>query len=374
MSIYNLARKYRPKCLADLVGQPTIVQTITNAMKAGKLHQAYLLVGQFGSGKSSLSRILAAMENCETSPGINPCGKCQICKSIFDGKHADVEELDAAGNFAKVEQVRKLKEAALYAPIDGARVKYFILDEAHRMSEASNDSLLKLIEEPPQHVRFVLCTTDAQKIRPAIESRCQRHDFRKIYWTQILEQLEKIAKMEKIQFESGALSQCAKYANGSMRTAIQYLEKLVSFADGPINAEHSQGMFGTLDDVVYYDLADQIIGVKDGKPDAGAGFKLINTMVASGVDFDIIYDGLAEHLRSLMICCTTASAWDFISVSDEAKRRLKTQVKRIQDTKKLDAVLQAISKLTETKRMIEYNLSSEIALQQWFLECVFLFR
>lgn len=375
MATQDLARKYRPKCLADVVGQPVVVQTLTNAFKNNRLHQAYLLCGNFGTGKTTIGRILAAMENCEVSPGLNPCGQCHLCKAIFEGTHTDVEELDAAGNFGKVDQVRKLKEAAMYNPVDGAKKKYFIIDEFHNCSAAALDSLLKLLEEPPSHVRFVFCTTEINKITPTIVSRCQRHDFRKIYWSQISEQLDKIIRIEKIDCETGVTALCAKLADGSMRSAIQNLEKVVSFSgDDKVSLDNAQKLFGAVSEMLYYDLFDQIIGTNNPKPDAGAGFKIINAMLASGTSFDMLYDGIVEHLRNLMVCSTTASAWDMLVLSDEGKRRIKTQLKKIQEGKKLDAILQSITKLNKTKQAVEYNISPEITLQQWFLESIFAFR
>lgn len=369
------ARKYRPKCLADLIGQDIVVKTVTNAFNAKKLHHAYLFVGGFGSGKTSAARILAAMENCLNTPGLNPCGKCSVCKGVFEGNHTDVEELDAAGNFAKVEQIRQLKDSAQYNTIDGAKKKYYIIDEAHAISAAGNDALLKLLEEPPPHVRFVLCTTDVQKMRPAVQSRCQRHDFKKVYWIQISEYLEKIIQAEKLTCDKSAINICAKLANGSVRSSVQNLEKLIAFAGNvPITSEHAQKMFGSVSESVFYDLLDSIIGIQDGKADATTGYRIINNIFAGGAEFEMIYQGLLDHLRCLMIGLTSTNAYEFVFVSDDDKKRLISQLKKLQDGNKLLPILDIIAKLRDSKKSVDFNITPEMALQQWYIESVFLLR
>ncbi len=374
----NLARKYRPKVLSDLVGQPAVTRILGNAIKRGRLQQCYLLVGQYGSGKTSAARLLAAMENCLETPGTDPCGKCDNCKKIFVGKHTDVEEIDAASGAGKVEQVRKLKIDALYSPIDGCKVKYIIIDECHRMSAASNDSLLKLFEEPPANVRFILCTTDIQKMRPAIQSRCQRHDFKKIYWSQIAERLREVAKLEKLTIEEGAINICAKLAHGSMRDALQNLEKLIDWPkdDDKMTTDVAQEVFGAVDDLLFYNLFDQIIGDQKGKFDASTGFGILNQMLQTGCEFEVIYQSLADHLRNILVMLTASKdkAEDFIGVSSTGKERLKSQVVLCQKGAKIKAVFKVMHALNKAKDSVTHNIPEDIALQTWFVESVVFFR
>lgn len=366
------ARKYRPRQLSELVGQHVVVQTLSNAFKMNKLHHAYLFVGHVGSGKTSTARILAAMENCEKSPGLYPCGECSVCSGIFKGTHADIEEIDAASQAGKVDQVRQLKTDAMYGPIDGAKIKYYIIDECHRMSPASSEALLKLIEEPPPRIRFILCTTEAESVRGTIMSRCQVHEFRKIYWRQISERLGEVAEKEKIESEKEALNICSRLAQGSMRTALQNLEKLAAYNGGKkITGSDAQKMFATVSEVLFYDVIDQILGVEGGKPDATKGFKLINSMLINGADFAMICNGLAEHLRHIMVGLSCQKAADFIDVSEEGKRRLLTQLKKC---KNLTGIFAAYKHLHEARQGVEYGLSPEIALQKWLLESVFAFH
>lgn len=375
----DLATKYRPRTLSDLVGQVSIVRTLSNAMNANNLHHAYLFVGQFGSGKTTAARVVAAMENCLVSPGLNPCGKCKVCQKIFEGKHSDVEEIDAASGAGKADQIRTIKENALYNPIDGCKIKYYIIDECHRMSDTAIDALLKILEEPPAHVRFILCTTDPHRMRPAIISRCQRHDFRQIYWTQIAERLKYVAREEKIEVEDDAVNLCARMAKGSMRSALQHLQKLIDYTgNGHLTGKHAQEMFGMLGDQMYYDLIDEVIGIScpkgDGKMDSRSGFKIINQMLQNGTDFSVIYDGVADHLRQIFVAMTASGAGEFIHVSPDGKERLKKQALYCRDKAKLSAIMVALKSLNDAKMSVDYNLSPEIALQAWFVESAVAFR
>lgn len=371
----DLANKYRPKCLDDLVGQEPVVKTLRNAIENNSLHHAYLLVGNFGSGKTTCARILSAMINCENTPGINPCNKCDTCLAIFSGKHTDIEEIDAASGAGNVEQIRKIKQDAQYNPVSGAKKKIYIIDEVHACSPASCDALLKVLEEPPPRVMFILATTDPQKLKATIESRCQRHDFRKIPWTIISERLNVICKQEKINCDAGAINLCARLSKGSMRSALQNLDKLIAFVgSSDISLQHAQSLFGQASETMYYDLIDQIIGMEDGKPDASEGFRIINDILGAGVSFQSIYESISEHFRNLMVGLTSAKASKFLNFSEEGGRRLTAQLKKCIETGRLNAVLDSIKLLHEAKRSVDYNISPDIALQQWMVESIFVFR
>jgi len=329
------------------------------------------------SHNTSAARILAAMENCSVSPGGSPCGKCEICKRIFAGTHTDIEEVDAASSAGSVESVRKLKNSALYNPIDGCRVKYFIIDEAHRMSPQANDALLKLLEEPPKNVRFILCTTDVQKLRPAIQSRCQRHDIKKIYWSQIAEHLKHVAKSEKVDADEESINLCARLAQGSMRNGLQNLEKLMSNTDGSkVTIKDAEELFGSVSELAFYDLFDEIVKGEDASPDTSQGFKIINNMLQNGGDekFEVIYQGLAEYVRNCLVFLTATKAYDYISLSGAAKERLKAQALRIKQSGKLKPLFKSMYSLNQAKESVGLNMPPEIALQTWFVESVIFFR
>lgn len=368
-----LARKYRPKCFNELIGQPTIVQTLTNAVENNMMHHAYLLCGPMGSGKTTCARILAASENCLVSPGVHPCGNCTVCKSVFEGKHIDVLEIDAASNAGKVDQIRKLKSMAQHSCIDGAKTKYYIIDEFHAASQDAGEALLKLLEEPPPGLRFILCTTEPSKIKPTIVSRCQFHDFKKIYWRILADHLENIAKLEKLNCEKEALCICAKLAQGSVRVALQNLDKLIAFVgeEKQITAQHAQSVFSIASELVFYDLMDQTIG-NGGQPDATSAYKIIQKLVMSGAGFSTIADSIADCLRNLLVGITSTTAADLIYASDECKSRLKDQIKKCKG--KIPSVLESIAKLSDARVAVEYGLSSELALQTWVVNSIFIFQ
>jgi len=365
------ARKYRPKNLQEVIGQPTVVQTIANAYKKNKLHHAYLFVGSMGLGKTTCSRILAAMENCDVSPGLNPCGKCNACQQIFAGTHQDVYEIDAASNAGKVDQIRELKNNSIYSPIGGAKTKYYIIDEAHSASTQAAEALLKLIEEPPPNTRFVLCTTDSHKMIGTIISRCQKHDFRKIFWHTMFEQLSLISKKENMHCSDVALSLCAKLADGSMRNALQLFEKLVDYVEGSeITDDDAQAVFGVVSDNIYCDLFDNIIGMSGKKPNAGAGFKIINNLLMNGTDFNIICGGITAHLDNLLVGMTATNAGDFLHFSEQGKKRIVLQLEECKSKNYLSAIISSLGKVCEAQKDVEFGLGEEFALRKWVVSTI----
>jgi len=527
-----LARKYRPKKLLEVIGQPTVVQTLSNALTQKKLHHAYLFAGKVGCGKTSTARILAASENCGASNDVlNPCGSCDLCKSVFAGTHTDISEIDAASNAGKVEQIRELKNSANYAPMDGAKSKYYIIDEClpkealvsmadgskmqigdlvegasllgiksvmsrdmksgelidqrilryikipndkqmyemltkdengdihtisitgnhnvfiygekkrkqkaqnlrigqkvflnsvkvvaigeilslgeivsirpiecddefvynleiespdsmnknyfadgvlvsncHRMSPAAEEALLKLLEEPPKRIRFILCTTEYQHMRNTIVSRCQVHEFKKIYWREIARHLDTVAKQEKFNCQPEALNLCAKIADGSMRNGLQNLEKLVNFAGGKeLTGKLAQEAFGTASDLVFYSLISEI--AKVGSPDATTGYRIINDLLVSGMGASQILEGISEVLRNILLGVSASACGDLILVAEEAKSRLKELLYLFKP--KMQALLGVMEGLSKIRIAVDQGQTLDIALQMWFLQSIFKFQ
>ena len=250
MSYQVLARKWRPRDFTELVGQDHVQRALVNALDNDRLHHAYLFTGTRGVGKTTIARILAKSLNCETGVSSRPCGKCSACEEINEGRFVDLIEVDAASR-TKVEDTRELLENVQYAPTRG-RYKVYLIDEVHMLSTHSFNALLKTLEEPPPHVKFLLATTDPQKLPVTILSRCLQFNLKSLTVAQISGQIETILKQEKIDHESAAVRQIAFAACGSMRDALSLLDQAIAFGNGSLREDEVRAMLGTIDrDVIY---------------------------------------------------------------------------------------------------------------------------
>jgi len=245
MSYLALARKWRPKTFADLVGQPHVVRALMNALSADKVHHAYLFAGTRGVGKTTIARILAKALNCESGVSAEPCGKCTACKSIDEGRFVDLLEVDAASR-TKVDDTRDLLDNVQYAPAAG-RFKVYLIDEVHMLSKHSFNALLKTLEEPPPHVKFLLATTDPQQLPVTVLSRCLQFNLKRLPSQLIVERMEQICKAEKIKFGKGALPRIARAAAGSMRDGLSLLDQSLAFGAGKLKDADVAEMLGSLD-------------------------------------------------------------------------------------------------------------------------------
>ncbi|HET7754243.1 MAG TPA: DNA polymerase III subunit gamma/tau, partial [Anaeromyxobacteraceae bacterium] len=224
MAYLVLARKYRPQRFGEMAGQEHVVRTLGNALARGQLAHAFLFTGPRGVGKTTAARLVAKAVNCEQGPTAEPCGRCAACVEIAEGRSVDVVEIDAASNNG-VDNVRDIVEAVKYRPARD-RYKVFVIDEVHMLSTGAFNALLKTLEEPPEHVKFVLATTDVHKVPETIVSRCQRFDFRRLTQQQIVEQLRKVASAEELAISDGALALVARTAQGGMRDALSLLDQV----------------------------------------------------------------------------------------------------------------------------------------------------
>ena len=250
MSYQVLARKWRPRDFTELVGQDHVQRALVNALDNDRLHHAYLFTGTRGVGKTTIARILAKSLNCETGVSSRPCGKCSACEEINEGRFVDLIEVDAASR-TKVEDTRELLENVQYAPTRG-RYKVYLIDEVHMLSTHSFNALLKTLEEPPPHVKFLLATTDPQKLPVTILSRCLQFNLKSLTVAQISGQIETILKQEKIDHEAAAVRQIAFAACGSMRDALSLLDQAIAFGNGSLREDEVRAMLGTIDrDVIY---------------------------------------------------------------------------------------------------------------------------
>jgi DNA polymerase-3 subunit gamma/tau len=291
------ARKYRPQTFDDVVGQEHITRTLKNAIEQNRLAHAYIFVGPRGTGKTSTARILAKALNCQRyeKPTVTPCGECDACKEIAAGTSLDVLEFDAASN-TQVDKVRELIiENVKYAPSRG-RYKVYIVDEVHMLSTSSFNALLKTLEEPPGHVKFVFATTDVQKVPMTILSRCQRFDLKRIPTALIAKHLLEIASKEQMTLSADAAEAIARGAEGGMRDAESMLDQLVAFCGGDIDEKDVQSVFGFTTHETVSSLCNSIIG-----GDASPALALVHEQAEAGRDLSRLISDLINHLRNLLV-------------------------------------------------------------------------
>jgi DNA polymerase-3 subunit gamma/tau len=288
------ARKYRPQTFDDLVGQTHVSRTLKNAVEQNRLAHAYLFVGPRGVGKTSTARILAKALNCVKGPTVTPCGVCDNCKEIAAGNSLDVIEIDGASNNS-VEDVRELRDNVRYAPAKG-RYKIYLIDEVHMLSSAAFNALLKTLEEPPPHVKFIFATTEPQKVLPTILSRCQRFDLHRIPANLIAQHLQFIAKKEKITLEPAAANAIARGAEGGLRDAESMLDQLVAFCGEKIAEADVINIFGFTSQQTVANFTDKIL--RSATADA---VQLLHDQCEAGKDMMKLMSDLIAYLRDLLV-------------------------------------------------------------------------
>ena len=294
MSYRVFARKYRPQTFAEVVGQDHITRTLQNAVNANRLAQAYLFVGPRGIGKTSTARILAKALNCVNGPTSQPCGECDVCKEIAEGRNLDVIEIDGASNNG-VENIRDLRDNAAYAPTRGP-FKIYLIDEVHMLSTGAFNALLKTLEEPPAHVKFIFATTEAQKVPATITSRCQRFDLRRIPSDLIQKHLLYIAENEKITLDADAADAIAHGADGGLRDAESMLDQMVAFCGERITMNDVMDVFGFTPREVVANLAQALFAA-----DAQAALGIVAMQSEAGKDLSRLTAELIGHLRDRLV-------------------------------------------------------------------------
>ena len=294
MSYQVLARKWRPRLFQDMVGQGHVIKALTNALDQDRLHHAYLFTGTRGVGKTTLARILAKCFNCEKGVSSTPCGECSACVGIDEGRYVDLIEVDAASR-ARVEETRDLMDNVQYAPSVG-RYKVYLIDEVHMFSNHSFNALLKTLEEPPPHVKFLLATTEPKKLPVTILSRCLQFNLKHLTSDQIADQLATILTEEGITGDDSSRRQIAKVADGSMRDALSLLDQAISHGGGQLLEEQVRAMLGTVDSA---DLISLMMALCSN--DAEAMLASIDLMAEHNADFDLILSDLLTLLQKIAI-------------------------------------------------------------------------
>ena len=354
MAYVSLYRKHRPQNFAEILGQEHVSSTLANAVNEGRVAHAYLFTGPRGTGKTSTARILAKALNCEKGPTSDPCQVCDSCVAITEGSSLDVFEMDAASH-SGVDDTREILAGVPLGTVAG-RKKVYVIDEVHMLTTQSFNALLKTLEEPPDHVVFVLATTEAHKVLPTIVSRTQRFDFRRIP-AEVLEQhLSNVAKLENIDIEQEALAFIARHADGAARDALSALDQLASF-DGTITLAHTEDLLGKRAEDAFFEIFDAI-----SAGDVGAIFRSVQAFVAQGQDLrQLAFDAL-EHTRSLLLMKSAPDAEASLAVAAEDRPRLLAQAESLSGAsllRTLDLVGKAI---IEMRNAPNHRLLLEVAL------------
>lgn len=289
-----LARKWRPRNYEQLIGQTHVVQALTNALTTQRLHHAYLFTGTRGVGKTTIARIFAKSLNCLEGMSATPCGQCQACRDIDAGRFVDLIELDAASN-TQVDSMRELLESALYAP-NNARFKVYIIDEVHMLSRSAFNAMLKTLEEPPPHVKFILATTDPQKIPVTVLSRCLQFNLKQLPPAQIARHLQFVLGEEGISGDAGALQLVARAAQGSMRDALSLLDQAIAFSDGRVDEQQVRQMLGVIDQSYLFEILTCL------QQQNGAGLlAVVDNMSARSLAFSTALQELASLLHRVAL-------------------------------------------------------------------------
>ena len=354
MAYVSLYRKYRPQTFSEILGQEHVSTTLANAIAEDRVAHAYLFTGPRGTGKTSTARILAKALNCEQGPTPNPCGKCESCIAIARGSSMDVFEMDAASH-SGVDETREILSGVPLATA-GSRKKIYVIDEVHMLTTQSFNALLKTLEEPPDHVIFVLATTEAHKVLPTIVSRTQRFDFRRMPLASLVDLLSDVAKRESIDIDPDAIEVVARHAEGGARDALSALDQLRSL-EGHITVDDAERLLGERGEDAFVQLFDAIADA-----DIGTVFTTLDSMITQGADVRQLALGTLNHARALMLLKTAPQAEDLLDVHAEDRQRLADQAGNFR-IGGLVRLLELVGKaITEMRNAPNHRLFLEVAL------------
>ncbi|MFQ5953027.1 MAG: DNA polymerase III subunit gamma/tau [Candidatus Omnitrophota bacterium] len=352
MSYQVLAQKYRPQTFDEVVGQEVVTRTLKNSVKEERLANAYIFCGPRGVGKTSVARLLSKTLNCEKPLDKSPCNQCSSCKEISQGVSMDVLEIDGASNRG-IDEVRTLRENVKFSPSKG-RYKIYIIDEVHMLTTEAFNALLKTLEEPPSHVKFIFATTEPHKVIPTIMSRCQRFDFKKIPPKMIFDKTMDVAKKEKIGIDEEATLLISRSADGSLRDSLVILDQVASFTDKKISADDVIELLGMVHKDKMFELSDAIIG-NDPKSVA----YILDTLINSGKDPVFITNSLIGHYRDLMIMKTVGEPTTDMAFTDEELTKIKEQTEKLS----IDEILYILQNLSYCLNLMKGVMFSRAPLE-----------
>jgi len=352
MSYVIFARKYRPKTFGEMVGQTAVVQTLQNAIKAGRVGQAYIFAGMRGTGKTTVARILAKALNCQHGPTPTPCNMCEFCREIDGDRSVDVLEIDGASS-RTVDDIGPIRDTAKYKPIH-SRYKIIYIDEVHMLSAHAFNALLKTLEEPPERTVFIFATTEFHKVPATIISRCQHFEFKKISQKGIINNLLGIAREEKITISPTGLSLIAQAAEGSLRDAQSLLDQAVAFSGEVIQDDDLKVILGTISREILFECSSMIL---DQAPDGV--FSLVEKVMEKGYDLRFFYRELIHHFRDLMLVKSVQEVEGLLPLNPEELQQLRQEA----DKTSLEDILRYLQALQQAEQGLRFSSHPQIYLE-----------